>query len=117
MKQHYVNKVAELQISLAKKIKDAFLNVSQPPTEADKEMVIEFNEPFVIYQAEYMGDDEYHIKVPYICNTLRGGEYLSGEVGGNAFDELSIKDVENTLEVAYILDIISEGKYKIIDYV
>jgi hypothetical protein len=119
MKQHYVNKVAELHVSLSKKVKDAFLNVSFPPIETDKEVLVEFNEPFVIYQSVWEGDSEVgHIKVPYVCKTLRGGEYLEGDDAyGEAFEAIPLIDVEDIMSVAYILDIVTEGKYKVIDYV
>ena len=118
MKQHYVNKVAELHVSLCKKIEDAFLNVTFPPIETDKEVVIEFNEPFVIYQAVFEGDCEVgHIKVPYVCKTLKGGKLLEGDDGyGETFEPIPLIDVEDVMSVAHILDIATEGKYKVIEY-
>jgi len=114
MKQHYINKVAELHVSLTKKVKDVF-----PPTETDKEILIEFNEPFVIYQSVWEGDDEVgHIKAPLICKTLRGGEFLGGDDAYNEpFEEIPVLDVEDIMSVAHLLDVVTEGKYKVIDYV
>jgi hypothetical protein len=119
MKQHYINKVAELHVSLTKKVKDAFLNVTFPPIDADKEILIEFNEPFVIYQSVWEGDDEVgHIKAPLICKTLRGGEFLGGDDAYNEpFEEIPVLDVEDIMSVAHLLDVVTEGKYKVIDYV
>jgi hypothetical protein len=119
MKQHYINKVAELHVSLTKKVKDAFLNVTFPPIDADKEILIEFNEPFVIYQSVWEGDDEVgHIKAPLICKTLRGGEFLGGDDAYNEpFEDIAVLDVEDIMSVAHLLDVVTEGKYKVIDYV
>ena len=108
MNRHYVTKVAELHVSLCKKIKDCF----------NSETTIEFNEPFVIYQAVWDGDSEIGmIKVPFVCKTLRAGEFLEGDDGyGVAFEAITMVDVEDILSVAHVLDIATEGKYKIIDY-
>jgi hypothetical protein len=57
----------------------------------------------------------YWIKVPYLVKTMTGGQYLTGmNQEGDEFDDLSTYDLEDIVEVAYILDTIGDKQYKII---
>jgi hypothetical protein len=110
MTNHYVNKVAELHVILSNKIKDVL---------PCKGILIEFDEPIVIYQSVWEGDGEVgHIKVPYICKTLKSFEFLGGVDAYDAeFEVVSTIDVEDIMSVAHILDIVTAKKYKILNYV
>ncbi len=77
--------------------------------------IIEFNQPFNVYVSEEDMSGCW-IKVPYLVKTLTGGQYLAGmNPEGDEFDDLSTYDLEDIVEVAYILDTIGDKQYKIID--
>ena len=78
--------------------------------------VIEFNDSFMIYVTEDNKYDYSMVKVPYTVKGLIDGKYLSGlTMYGDEFDDLSIYDIEDIVEVAYILDIIGDKQYKILE--
>jgi hypothetical protein len=78
--------------------------------------IIEFNTPFTVYVTERGKYDESFIKSPYLVTTLIDGKYLTGRtMYGNEFDDLSIYDLEDIVEVAYILDTIGDKEYKILN--
>ena len=75
---------------------------------------IEFNQPFNVYVSEEDMSGSW-IKVPYLVKTMTDGQYLTGVTPyGDEFDDLSTYDLEDIVEVAYILDTIGDKQYKII---
>lgn len=80
----------------------------------EKNTVIEFNTPFTVYIEEDNSYDESINKVPYIVKTY-DGLYLSGTTFfGDEFDDLSVADLADIIEVAHILDKITLGHYKVL---
>jgi len=76
---------------------------------------IEFNNPFTVYIQEENTYDASYVKVPYLVKTMTDGQYLTGNnTNGDEFDDLSTYDLEDIVEVAYILDTIGDKQYKII---
>jgi hypothetical protein len=76
---------------------------------------IEFNTPFTVYVQEENVYDASYVKVPYIVKTMIDGQYLTGTTHyGDEFDDLSTYDLDDIVEVAYILDTIGDKQYKII---
>jgi hypothetical protein len=76
---------------------------------------IEFNQPFHVYVSEE-DMSGYWIKVPYLVKTMTDGQYLKGmNQEGDDFDDLSTYDLEDIVEVAYILDTICDKQYKILE--
>ena len=75
---------------------------------------IEFNQPFNVYVYEEDMSGCW-IKVPYLVKTMTSGQYLSGmNPEGDEFDDLSTYDLDDIVEVAYILDTIGDKSYKTI---
>lgn len=100
----YTSKVLALRKSFIDEIESTF---TAGPT-------IEFNTPFTVYIEEDNSYDESINKVPYIVKTY-DGLYLSGTTFyGDEFDDLSVADLPDILEVAYILDKITLGHYKVL---
>ena len=78
--------------------------------------VIEFNTPFTIYATEINTYDESVVKVPYLVRKLIDGKYLEGRTHyGDEFDDFSIYDLEDIVEVAYILDTIGDKAYEVLE--
>ena len=76
---------------------------------------IEFNRPFYVYITEDNTFDGSTIKSPHLVKTMTDGQYLTGNnTNGDEFDDLSTYDLEDIVEVAYILDTIGDKQYKII---
>jgi hypothetical protein len=76
---------------------------------------IEFTTPFTVYVTEENEYDASLIKVPYIVKTMTDGQYLKGTTPyGDEFDDLSTYDLEDIVEVAYILDTVGDKQYKIL---
>ena len=102
MQNTYIGLVSTLQVSIANKIRDTFV----------ENQVIEFNEPMTIYVSKDIGG--IYVKVPYLCNTLSDGIMLSCSDPSNINQKkISLYDIENPMEVGLILDIINQGKYRI----
>jgi hypothetical protein len=77
---------------------------------------IEFNNPFTVYIQEENTYDASYVKVPYLVKTMTDGQYLTGVTHyGDEFDDLSTYDLEDIVEVAYILDTIGDKQYKILE--
>ena len=77
---------------------------------------IEFTTPFTVYVSEENEYDDSYIRVPYIVKTMTDGQYLKGTTPyGDEFDDLSTYDLEDIVEVAYILDTIGDKQYKILE--
>lgn len=75
---------------------------------------IEFIQPFNVYVSEEDMSGCW-VKVPYLVKTMTSGQYLTGmNQEGDEFDDLSTYDLEDIVEVAYILDTIGDKQYKII---
>ena len=75
---------------------------------------IEFNQPFNVYVYEEDMSGCW-IKVPYLVKTMTSGQYLAGmNPEGDEFDDLSTYDLDDIVEVAYILDTIGDKSYKTI---
>ena len=75
---------------------------------------IEFDQPFNVYVSEE-DMSGYWIKVPYLVKTMTDGQYLSGmNQEGDEFDDLSTYDLEDIVEVAYILDTVGDKQYKLL---
>jgi len=76
---------------------------------------IEFTNPFVIYITEEDTTIDLYTKVPYIVKTMTDGKYLSGtNYNEEEFEDISIYDLDDIVEVAYILDTIGDKQYKIL---
>jgi len=76
---------------------------------------IEFDQPFNVYVSEE-DMSGYWIKVPYLVKTMTDGQYLTGmNQEGDEFDDLSTYDLEDIVEVAYILDTVGDKQYKILE--
>ena len=77
---------------------------------------IEFNNPFNVYVTEENTYDGSMVKVPYLVKTMVNGQYLTGVTPyGDEFDDLSTYDLEDIVEVAYILDTIGDKQYKVLE--
>ena len=77
---------------------------------------IEFNTPFTVYIQEENRYDALYVRVPYIVKTMTDGQYLTGETPyGDEFDDISTYDLEEIVDVAYILDTIGDKQYKILE--
>jgi len=77
---------------------------------------IEFTNPFTVYVTEDNEFDASMVKVPYIVKTMTDGQYLTGVTHyGDEFDDISTYDLEDIVEVAYILDTIGDKQYKILE--
>lgn len=73
---------------------------------------IQFNQPFAVYITEENTYDASYVKVPYTVKTMTDGQYLTGTTHyGDEFDDLSTYDLEDMVEVAYILDTINDKSY------
>jgi hypothetical protein len=106
MKYNSLEEVKNLRIKLCNNIEDELLN----------EWTIEFNQPFTIYVTEDNTYDDSQVKVPYLIRTLINGKFLSGRTHyGDEFDDFSIYDLDDIVEVAYILDTIGDKQYKILE--
>jgi hypothetical protein len=104
MNKLYTSQVLALRKEFIDKIECTF----------EKNVVIEFNTPFTVYIEEDNSYDESINKVPYIVKTY-DGLYLSGTTFfGDEFDDLSVADLADIIEVAHILDKITLGHYKIL---
>jgi hypothetical protein len=100
----YTSQVLALKKSFVDKIESTFAGGA----------VIEFNTPFTVYIEEDNSYDESISRVPYVVNTY-DGLYLSGTTFyGDSFDDLSVADLTDIVEVAYILDKITLGHYKVL---
>lgn len=76
---------------------------------------IEFTTPFTVYMMEENTYDDSISKVPYLVNRISDGKYLEGTTFyGDEFDDVSIYELEDIVEVAYILDTIGDKQYKIL---
>jgi hypothetical protein len=96
--------VKNLRIKFCNEIENLFL----------VDQTIEFNQPFHVYVSEE-DMSGYWIKVPYLVKTMTSGQYLKGmNQEGDEFDDLSTYDLEDIVEVAYILDTIGDKQYKLL---
>ena len=78
--------------------------------------VIQFDYPFKIYITEDNSYDESKVKVPYIVKTMIDGKFLTGTTPyGDEFDDISTYNLEDIVEVAYILDTIGDKAYKVLE--
>jgi hypothetical protein len=76
---------------------------------------IEFTHPFNVYISEDNEYDATMTKVPYLVRTMTDGQYLTGVTPyGDEFDDISTYDLEDIVEVAYILDTIGDKQYKLL---
>lgn len=77
---------------------------------------IEFNSPFIVYIMEENTYDGSYFKAPYLIKTMTDGQYLTGiNPYDEEFDDLSTYDLEDILEVAYILDTVGDKQYKVLE--
>ena len=96
--------VKNLRIKFCNEIENLFL----------VDQTIEFNQPFHVYVSEE-DMSGYWIKVPYLVKTMTSGQYLRGmNQEGDEFDDLSTYDLEDIVEVAYVLDTVGDKQYKIL---
>lgn len=106
MKYNSREEIKNLRIKLCNNIEDELLNVE----------TIEFNTPFTIYVQEENTYDASYVKVPYLVKQLINGQYLKGTtLYGDEFDDLSTYDLDDIVEVAYILDTIGDKEYKVLE--
>ena len=79
---------------------------------------IEFNEPFECWQVEESTYDNFPVQVMYIIKGLRvinGQVMLTGETPYfESFDDLELESIWDLYELAFILDVLTEGHYKIL---
>jgi len=98
--------VKNLRIKFCNEIENLFLQGE----------TIEFTNPFYVYITEDNEYDASMMKVPYLVKTMSDGQYLTGTNHyGDEFDDLSTYDLEDIVEVAYILDTIGDKQYKILN--
>jgi len=104
----FKKQVRDLQVGFCNQIENTFLNNE----------VIEFNSYFTIYLSTTNTYDDSLVKDCLIVKTLTEGKYLSGEdpVNGTDFEEVSIYDLEDIIEVAHILDEVTAGRYKVLTF-
>ena len=77
--------------------------------------IVEFKTPFTVYLSVTNSYDDSLVKDSYIVKELRDRKYLAGTTFyGDEFDDLSTYDLEDIVEVAYILDTIGDKQYKIL---
>lgn len=106
MKYNSKQEVTNLRIKFCNEIENLFKNGE----------TIEFNDPFYVYITEDNEYDTSQVKIPFLVRTLVDGKYLTGRTSyGDEFDDLSIYDLEDLVEVAYILDTIGDKQYKILE--
>jgi hypothetical protein len=97
-----------------KNLKTKFCNEIENLFKLDE--TIEFTNPFTVYVTEENTYDASMVKVPYIVKTMSDGQYLTGTTPyGDEFDDLSTYDLEDIVEVAYILDTIGDKQYKLLE--
>jgi hypothetical protein len=97
--------VKNLRIKFCNEIENLFL----------VDQTIEFTNPFTVYVTEENEFDASMVKVPYIVKTMTSGQYFTGTTPyGDEFDDLSTYDLEDIVEVAYILDTIGDKQYKLL---
>jgi hypothetical protein len=98
--------VKNLRIKFCNEIENLFKNSE----------TIEFNDPFYVYITEDNEYDATMTKVPYLVKTMSDGQYLTGTTPyGDEFDDLTTYDLEDIVEVAYILDTVGDKSYKILE--
>ena len=103
MKYNSLEEVKSLRIKLCNDIENELLNVG----------TIEFKQPFTIYVTEDNTYDDSVVKAPYLVHKLIDGKFLEGRTHyGDEFDDVSIYDLEDIVEVAYILDTIGDKQFK-----
>jgi hypothetical protein len=106
MKYNSKEEVKNLRIKFCNEIENLFKNGE----------TIEFNQPFMVYIQEENTYDASYVKVPYLVKYMTDGQYLKGTTPyGDEFDDLSTYDLEDIVEVAYILDTIGDKSYKILE--
>lgn len=106
MKYNSREEIKNLRVKFCNEIENQFKNNE----------TIEFNNPFNVYVTEENTFDGSWIKVPYLVRTMTDGQYLTGRTAnGDEFDDLSTYDLEDIVEVAYILDTIGDKEYKILE--
>ena len=97
--------VKNLKIKFCNEIENLFL----------VDQIIEFKQPFHVYVSEDNEYDATMTKVPCLVRTMTDGQYLTGTTPyGDEFDDLSTYDLEDIVEVAYILDTVGDKQYKIL---
>lgn len=98
--------VRNFKTKLCNEIKNQFLHGE----------TIEFNSPFIVYIMEENTYDGSYFKAPYLIKTMTDGQYLTGiNPYDEEFDDLSTYDLEDILEVAYILDTVGDKQYKVLE--
>jgi hypothetical protein len=102
---YHQKQVDDLRVNYCNKIEEWFQFVKE----------VEFNNPFVVYVTEENSYDDSSVKASHIVKTIVDGKYLTGESMGSEFDDLSIYDLEDINEVAYILDTVTSRQYKILE--
>ena len=77
---------------------------------------IEFNQEFGIYLMENNSYDESVVKSLNVVKGLIDGKYLTGKSQfGDEFDDVSIYELDDIVEVAHILDQIESKYFKIVE--
>ena len=106
MKFNSREEVKNLMTKFCNEIENKFLN----------EEIVEFHNPFTVYITEDNTFDDSQVKVPYIIKRMVSGKYLIGNTFyGESFDDLSTYDLEDIVEVAYILDTVDDKSYNILE--
>lgn len=102
----YKQQVQDLKLEFCKLIENSFLCGG----------TIEFTQQIGIYVRENNSYDETLIKSLYVVKGLIDGKYLTGITQfGDEFDDVSIYEIDDIIEVAHILDELSKKKFKIIE--
>ena len=106
MKYNTREDVKNLKIKFCNEIENLFQN----------DETIEFNNPFAVYLTEENTYDNSVVKAPFIVKRMTGGKFLEGNTSsGEYLDEFSTYDLEDIVEVAYILDTVGDKQYKILE--
>lgn len=105
--QTYKQQVEELRIKLLNQIENTFEQYKE------EGIVIEFNNPFIIYlEVEVYNHD--FLKEPFVVERLENGMTLMGkDYNGDEWEE-NIYQLDGLDEVAHLLDLITDGHYKLL---
>lgn len=97
--------IEELRTRIEKNILSTFID-SEVAT-------IEFNHKFVVWQ-ETEDQEGLGIKIPVVIESMDADGTLYGRYNDGDCAELPLKYLDDIVELAYIIDQLTEGRYKII---
>ena len=104
----YKQQVEELRVKFLNQIENTF------QAQRENGIVIEFTNAFIIFQEVDARNLDY-IKEMFVVERLEDGMTLIGkDASGDEWEE-NIYQMDNLVEVAHLLDLITDGHYKVID--